>query len=216
MDQTNITVDILNERMLRKLLPVTMFIILELIIAFFGNCLILCVYLRAYPNGNFRYFVFFLSIYDMTSCFTTLPGEVYAHFNWYNYKFDWVCKVKSFFNVFTAWGPAFTLVLLAVDRCLKICRPLHNQMRTGLAKKLCILGIFLSFCMSFPILFLWGLQNYTYERDGITVNVSICEKSSSHASNNYPFIYICSVYIVPIGIMMVIICVCNVILVKAF
>ena len=214
MNQSSVLLDILNRRMLDSLQPVTIFIILELIIGFFGNCLIMCVYLKAYTQCNFRYFVLFLAVYDLTSCFTTLPGEVYAHFNWYNYKYDWLCKIKSFFNVFTAWGSAFTLFLLALDRCLKICRPLNRQIRPELAKKLCFLGLFLSALVSVPILFLWGLQSYTYESDGIAVNVSICEKSSSHASDNYPFIYISSVYSGPIGFMMMAICVCNVLLAR--
>ena len=214
MNQSGVTVDNLNERMLGSLLPVTIFIILELTIGFFGNCLILCVYLRAYTHCNFRYFVLFLAVYDLTSCFTTLPGEVYAHFNWYDYKFDWLCKVKSFFNVFTAWGSAFTLFLLALDRCMKICRPLNRQIRPVLARKLCILGFLLSISVSVPILFLWGLQSYTYKRDNIVAKVSICEKSSSHTSDNYPFIYISSVYSGPIGLMMGAISVCNIMLVR--
>ena len=214
MNESGVSVDILNERMLGSLLPVTIFIILELTIGFFGNCLILCVYFRAYTQCNFRYFVLFLAVYDLTSCFTTLPGEVYAHFNWYDYKFDWLCKVKSFFNVFTAWGSAFTLFLLALDRCMKICRPLNRQIRPVLARKLCILGFLLSILVSVPILFLWGLQSYTYEMDDIVANVSICEKSSSHTSDNYPFIYISSVYSGPIGLMMVAISVCNIMLVR--
>ena len=200
--------------MLRSLLPVTVFIGLELTVGFIGNCLILCVYLRAYAHCNFRYFVLFLAVYDLTSCLTTLPGEVYAHFNWYDYKYDWLCKVKSYFNVFTAWGSAFTLFLLALDRGMKICRPLSRQIRPELAWKLCVLGLLLSILVSVPILFLWGLQCYTYERGEITVNVSICEKSSSHTNNNYPFIYISSVYIGPIGLMMAAICLCNIMLAR--
>ena len=214
MNQSAFSLEILNEQTLISLLPVTVFIVLELSIGFSGNCLILWVYLKAYPQCNFRYFVLFLAVYDLTSCFTTLPGEVYAHFNWYDYKFDWLCKVKSFFNVFTAWGSAFTLFLLALDRCLKICRPLNSQIRHDLAKKLSTIGMFISALMSVPILFLWGLQKYEYEKDGIVINVSICEKSSTYAGDNYPFIYISVVYSGPIGFMMTAICVSNILLAR--
>ena len=200
--------------MLSSLLPVTVFIGLELTAGFIGNCLILCVYLRTYAHCNFRYFVLFLVVYDLTSCLTTLPGEVYALFNWYDYKYDWLCKVKSYFNVFTAWGSAFTLFLLALDRGMKIYRPLNRQIRPKLALKLCLLGLLLSTFVSVPILFLWGLQYYTNERGEITVKIFICEKSSSHTNDNYPFIYISSVYIGPIGLMMAAICLCNIMLAR--
>lgn len=214
MNSTKVFIDKLNEELFDSLLPVTVFICLQMAIGFVGNCLILLVYSRAYAQCNFRFFVLFLAVYDLTSCLTTLPGEVYAHFNYYDYKYNWMCKIKSYFNVFTAWGSAFTLLFLALDRCVKICRPLGPQIRPQLAWKLCSVGIVLSSLVSVPILFLWGIQTYPYEDDENILNVSICEKSGLHANDNYPFIYISCVYIGPIGLMMTIICICNILLAR--
>ena len=206
------TVSELNEQMLKVVLPVTVFVWTEAIVGFVGNILIIYVYYRSYEHCNFRYFVLFLAVYDLTSCLTTLPGELYAHFNWYSYQYDWMCKIKSFFNVFTAWGSAFTLLILAFDRCRKVCRPLGWQMHCDAAIKLCASGLILSILVSCPILFLWGKQTYTIQDLGL--NVSICEKSGLYADKNYPFIYITCVYIVPVGSMMVVIIICNVLLAR--
>ena len=209
MSVTNLTVSELNEQMLFIVLPVTVFIAMETIVGFVGNLLILFVYYRFYEQNNFRYFVLSLAIYDFTMSLTTLPGEIYPQFNWYNYRYDWLCKIKSYFNVFTAWGSAFTLLLLAFDRCRKVCCPLSWQLRSTIVLKLCSSGVILS---ATPVLFLWGEQTYT--KHDVGLNVSICEKSGQYANESYPFIYITCVYSVPIGIMMLIILICSVLLAR--
>ena len=213
-EQSHWTVQKLNEDLLWDVLPVTIFIGLEAAIGFIGNILILCVYAKWYINCNFRYFVLCLAIYDLTSCLTTLPGEIFSQLFWYDYQYGWVCKIKSYFNVFTAWGSAFTLLLLAFDRYRKICRPLAWQIQPSFAWKLCLSGIFLASFVSIPITILWGQQTYPYTINGMTLNVSICEKSGDYANGVYPFIYISCVYILPIGLMMAAICVCNVLIAR--
>ena len=191
-----------NDDLVINVLPVTIFIGVEAVIGFVGNILILCVYSKWYTHCNFRYFVLFLAIYDFTSCVTTLPGEMFSQFHWYRYTYRWICKTKSYFNVFTAWGSAYTLLLLAFDRYRKICRPLAWQIQPSCALKLCASGIFISSFMSFPITILWGTQTYSFVIHGVSLNVSVCEKSGAYANQIYPFIYICCAYILPIGLIM--------------
>ena len=208
----NISTETLNEKLLTSLLPVTFFIGLEAVFGLIGNILILCVYTRLYLHCNFRYFVISLAVYDLTGCVTTLPGEIFSELNWYDYKYDWHCKLKSYFNVFTVWGSAFTLLILAFDRYRKICRPLGWQIRPSLARRLCVGGLILSSIVAIPALILWGTQTYTYNLDNVSVNVSICEKSGKYLNVVYPFIYVTCVYILPIGLMMMAICVWNVLI----
>ena len=214
LQQFNISVQKLNEELFARLLPVTVFIGLEALFGLIGNILILCVYTKLYLNCNFRYFVLSLAVYDVTGCVTTLPGEIFSELNWYDYKYDWHCKLKSYFNVFTVWGSAFTLLVLAFDRYRKICRPLGWQIRPSLAFRLCVSGIILSSVVSVPALILWGTQEYTYKLGNVSVNVSICEKSGKYVNVVYPFIYVTCVYILPIGLMMTAICIWNVLIAR--
>ena len=207
---SNLSPHRLNVDLLVSLLPVTIFIGIEVFCGLIGNILILCVYSKLYLHCNFRYFVLSLAIYDLTSCLTTLPGEMYSEFNWYDYKYGWYCKFKSFFNVFTVWGSAFTLLLLGYDRYRKICRPLDRQIRPSLARKFCVCGVILSTVVSVPALILWGIQQYPYIEGTDCIIVSICEKSGSYADDAYPFIYITCVYVLPVGIMIIAISVWNV------
>ena len=199
----------LNSRISKRLFPITILIGTEAIIGLVGNILILCVYSRFYKHCNFRYFVLYLAIYDLTSCLIALPGEMYLQSNWFNFKNNYICKIKSYFNVFTAWGSAFTLFLLACDRYRKVCKPLNAQMQPSQALKLCLTGVLLSFCVAAPDAVLWGKQSYTYEKGTYSLNLSICEKADKYKDEIYPFVYIISIYIVPLGIMAVTICTVN-------
>ena len=207
--ELNISTDKLNRELFSSLFPLTIFIGLEAVFGLIGNISIICVYTKLYLHCNFRYFVLSLAIYDITSCLATIPAEVVSEFYWYDFKFSWYCKFKSYFNVFTVWGSAFTLLLLAFDRYRKVCQPLGWQIQPSCALKLCAVGIILSALVSVPACVFWGIQNYVYTVGNASVNVSICEKSGWYAHEVYPFIYITSVYALPIGLMMTAICVWN-------
>ncbi|XP_053406299.1 uncharacterized protein LOC128559144 [Mercenaria mercenaria] len=182
-------------------LPVTVFISIEAFIGFFGNIAILLVYSSRYKRINFRYFVLALALVDLTSCCTTLPGEVFSQLNWYDYQHAWICKVKSFFNVYTAWGSASILLVLAIDRYRKICHPCVWQIRCPVAFRLCGCCLMVSAIVSIPVLVLWGKQTYSYEHEGNNITVSVCEKSGKYADTVYPLLYIIGVYDVPVSLM---------------
>ena len=210
----NISVDMLSANLFNSLLPVTIFLGLEAVLGFIGNTLILCVYARLYLHCNFRYFVLFLAVYDLTSCVATIPGEIISEFQWYDYRCTWHCKTKSYLNVFTVWGSAFTLLLLAFDRYRKVCRPLGRQIQPSLALKLCAIGMFVSAVVAVPALFLWGTQTYIYDAGSVNVTVYICEKSGAYVNATYPFIYVTGIYILPIGFMMTAISIWNILIAR--
>ncbi|XP_053407716.1 substance-K receptor-like [Mercenaria mercenaria] len=179
-------------------LPVTVFISIEAFIGFFGNITILLVYSRRYRRINFRYFVLALAIVDLTSCCTTLPGEVISQLNWYDYQYGWICKVKTFLNIYTALGSASVLLVLAIDRYRKICHPFDWQIRCPVALRLCGGCLMVSALVSIPALILYGKLTNSFEHEGNNITVSVCEIAGEYAGTIYPLLYICSIYIVPL------------------
>ncbi|XP_045191291.2 uncharacterized protein LOC123548120 [Mercenaria mercenaria] len=193
--------DDLNHNMTMTVLPVTIFIGVEAVFGLFGNILILLIYSKRYNQSNFRSIVLSLAIVDLTSCCTTLPGEIFSQMNWYDFEYGWICKVKSYFNIFTAWSSASILLILAFDRHRKICRPLAWQIHPSLAWQMCGVSFILSAFVSIPVTIFWGKQTYIYEIDGYNLTVSVCEKSDQYADGIYPLVYIGSVYMLPVGLM---------------
>lgn len=179
----------LNEEMRSTVMPVTVFVGFEAVFGFCGNMLILYVFLFHYHKCNFKYFVLLLSFVDTTSTLTTLPGEIVTQTFWYVYPVPMVCKIKSFFNVFTVCGGAFGLMVIAIDRYRKVCRPLQWQIKPNHAIVLIAVLLSVSFIIAIPVAFYWGVHSYTtiYQQQNITVTV--CELDAKYVNTDIPFRY---------------------------
>ena len=198
---TEITAEDLSNAMKKEVWPVTILIGVEAVLGIVGNTLIILVYTLRYRRCNFKYFVLCMALIDITSCFTTLPGEMVSQLHWYNYQYEWICKIKSYFNVFTVWSSAVTLLLLAYDRYRKICRPLDWQIQPKWALRSCVISVGISGLVAAPMVILWGKQSYVYHGSDQNVTVTICEKSRFYADGVYPFLFIVGAYMAPIVIM---------------
>ncbi|KAK3611665.1 hypothetical protein CHS0354_012037 [Potamilus streckersoni] len=210
-----LTAQDLTEDVRRTVLPLTIFIMIEAAFGFFGNVLILYVYFRKYPKCNFRTFILFLSFTDLTSCVTTLPGEAFTQWNWYNFEdYEWICKTKSFFNVYTACNSGLALLFLAFDRYRKVCRPLEWQIRPSVAVRACIVATGLSAMVASPFFILWGAQQYKMETRGVTVEVTACEKDERYENTWYPIVYTSVAFIAPVIVIMMIASVLSILVVK--
>lgn len=179
----------LNAEMRSSVLPVTIFVGVETVFGFFGNLLIIYVFLFHYHKCNFKYFVLCLAFIDISSTLTTMPGEIVTQTFWYVYPVPLVCKIKSFFNVFTVCGSAFCLLIISIDRYLKICRPLKWQIKPKVALILCFMLLAIAFVIAFPVALLWGTHSYLEHYNGTTVAVTICEKDAKYKCTDSPLVY---------------------------
>ncbi|KAH3888498.1 hypothetical protein DPMN_012534 [Dreissena polymorpha] len=207
----------LNLRLERAILPVIIFLGIVALVGIFGNILILIIYGRRRDGGNFRFFVLMITTMDLTSCITIMPAEIYSLLNWYNSPYIWVCKVKMFFSVFSFWGSGLTLILLAIDRYRKICRPLRWQINISLAIKLCITAVIFSATAASWVAMNWGRHMYEHTiNETLSVNVSICEKTELvYEGKGQRSIGL--VFIVPYGILqLVLLCLNSITSIKLF
>lgn len=179
----------LNEEMKSTVMPVTVFVGIETVIGFCGNLLIWYVFLFHYRKCNFKYFVLCLAFVDTTSTLTTMPGEIVTQTFWYVYPVPTVCKIKSFFNVFTVCGSAFGLLIISVDRFRKICRPLEWQIKPKVAMILIFVQFAISFVVALPVAFFWGTHSYQKYYNGHTITVTVCEKDAKFKNTDYPLEY---------------------------
>ena len=178
-----------NDEMRLTVLPVTVFVGIEAVVGFCGNLLILYVFLFHYHKCNFKYFVLCLSFIDTTSTLTTLPGEVVTQTFWYVYPVPLVCKIKSFFNVLTVCGSAFGLLVIAIDRYRKVCRPLAWQIKPKVAMILIFVQLTISFIIAIPVPFFWGTHSFLKEYQGHNITVTVCEIDAKFKHTDYPLKY---------------------------
>ena len=183
----------LNEDFRRAVMPVTIFVCMEIILGLLGNLFVLYVFTIHYVNCTYKYFVIFLASVDILSCLTTMPGEVFTQLNWFDYQYPLICKIKSFFNVFTVCADAFCLLTIAVDRYRNQCRPSHWQFSTSHAKQMGFLNCVAAFILALPCAILWGIEYHqqTYKHQNVTVR--ICEKDEKYADSIHPIAYSISI-----------------------
>ncbi|KAL4232207.1 hypothetical protein ACF0H5_009782 [Mactra antiquata] len=179
----------LNDEMRKVVLPVTIFVGIEILLGFFGNLLILYVFLFRYHVCNFRYFVLCLAFVDITSSLTTMPGEIVTQLYWYIYPVPAICKVKSFFNAFTVSVQAFGLLTIAIDRYLKVCRPFGWQIKPKVAIILCVIIYFCALILALPVPIFWGTHSYKHTYMNTTIEVTVCEKDEQFEHTNKPLHY---------------------------
>ena len=195
----------MNQELADSVLYMTVIVAIIGITGLIGNTCVLVVYSVNYPTCNFKYFVITLAIIDITSCLTTIPGEIFTHRNWYNYPDEaiWYCKVKTYFNGFTVFLLAFVLLLIAVDRYRKACQPLKWQIRPRRAIQLTVMAFVLAFVLSIPASFFWGKHTAVVNFHGQDVRIQMCEKDDNFKDTVYPAVFVNFVYFLPVICFMV-------------
>lgn len=182
-----------NAEMRSVIMPVTVFVGIQTIIAFLGNITIIYVFLMRYHMCNFRYFVLCLAFIDITSSLTAMPGEIVSQLFWYIYRLPLICKIKSFFNMFTVCGEALCLLIISFERFLKVCRPLGRQIKPRTSIWLCLGIILISIILAIPVPILWGTRVERIPYKNVSLECVVCEINSDYVNSRKPFQYATSI-----------------------
>lgn len=194
----NTNVDAIGEQdILRKfndetsviLMPVTLFIGLETVLGFLGNILVLYVFLLHYHKCNFRYFVLALSVVDFISTLTALPGEIIVQTHWYMFPSDVLCRIKTFFNMFTVISEALCLMSIAVDRYRKVCQPLAWQIHISTTKFICLANYLFGLFLSLPVLIAAGNRRKEKTYFNNTLSVIVCDVNEKYVGSTFLLVY---------------------------
>ncbi|KAH3832912.1 hypothetical protein DPMN_106208 [Dreissena polymorpha] len=200
----NRTAEKLNEDMLPKIIWVLVFTGLEIIVGLIGNVLVILVFAFRYHKCSFRYFVICVAFLDLLSVLTTLPGEMITQIYWYVFPpIETFCKFKSFCNIFTVCGEAFCLLIIAVDRYRKVCRPHGWQIHARNALLSCLGTILISGLISIPGSMVGGIR--TYQDNELNVSITACEKDEDYVDNG-----VHKRYVLTIGAMLVVVLVATI------
>lgn len=154
---SNFSWSTLNSDVDRSLLPVTMILGIYLVAGVLGNLLVVFIYVfrwEAPPTD--RFFVPILALLDMGACLVSASVGIYAHMNIVRFQSDALCKIVAFLGIFFVKMSGDLLVIIAVDRHLKINKPFETQMSYRWKKISVIVMVFVALTMSVPSLFTYG------------------------------------------------------------
>ena len=142
-----------------------------------GNILVWYVYFVKWKKSTSRIFILFLTTLDLTNGLTTIPMELYIMRFSIVLDEPWLCKISRCSTFTMNSSSAAILVVIAIDRFRRICRPHGPQFNTKTSERICIGCIVIAICLyAWPSLVFYGTR---------TITVGGNEGKACQIMNNY-------------------------------
>ena len=175
-----------NSQAAKLFLPAIVYTSILMVVGSFGNGLTLLIYLRylVRPSTK-RLFILVLASCDFISCSLLLPAlvvEIYYPFTFTAYG---LCKAMRFLFYFFPLASILTLLLISVERYIKICHPIKRQVTLSFAKRqLVIVTVLLP---ATPAAILNGFS--TVQTGVHNISGVGCQIADDFKKTTYPLIY---------------------------
>ena len=151
-----------------------------------GNLHVLIVYPSKMKPSNHKTFIFCLGIVDMIACAIGMPLTIVNLIKPLTFRNNFICKAGQHLNYFMSGSSGMILLVITIDRYRKICRPMEWQLSNRMAKIVCIITICVSYGLTLPIFFLFGLNSFQTKYANITA--VHCSTDSKYIATNIPTI----------------------------
>ncbi|CAG2206921.1 CCKAR [Mytilus edulis] len=103
-----------------------------------------------------RYFIPILAAFDLIATIYCGIYTIYQCLNQVTFTHNILCKTTQFFIGLTTFIPIFLLLIIAVQRYLKVCMPLKPAISVHVRRTALILTIVISLLCSLPLLYVYG------------------------------------------------------------
>ncbi|KAK3087430.1 hypothetical protein FSP39_005839 [Pinctada imbricata] len=147
----------LNSVLAEYLLPNTVVLFIYMVVGLLGNITVILMYTyRIKANKDDRFFIPFLAFFDLLACTIGCTFAISLNLLPIQFMSDVKCKVLWYLNMCTTLNATLMLIVIAVQRYLKVCRPFGAQMT--LRKKHIALAVVLltSSVTAVPATFFYG------------------------------------------------------------
>lgn len=172
-------------------IPSFIYTIVMLVIGCLGNLVVFYIYFTRWRKTTSRVFILALAAFDLINCFITTPTELYFMLNWFQTTNGVMCKFSRFLTFMMNNCSSFTLLGIAVDRYMSICRPLKRQMSTKQAKIIVFVGAFVAVLFAWPALVVYGIQTVPVPiKPQIYVVGHLCLIEDSYVKTDYPLAFV--------------------------
>ncbi|XP_061176103.1 neuropeptide S receptor-like [Saccostrea echinata] len=170
----NYTAEDLNDEVTQYLYFNTALLSLYLVVGLSGNSSVLYIYTRKMRKTEERYFIPLLAVSDIFACLAGIILGIVSNFYRANYVLDTFCKVGYFFTWTTTSISGFLILLIALSRHLRICRPTGLQLNTVRKRRAMVIMSSISFVTSLPMLYFLGSRDFPFVYKGQLINTTIC------------------------------------------
>ena len=156
-----------------------------LVIGIVGNVIIILVYIFKMKNySEERYFIPILALFDLCAIIFTTVYSILDYVYFVNFQSSIICKLIIFSTYTWTAISSHTLLVIGVQRYLKICKPLRPQMTLFWRRAAVAITIGYSFAFSSPLLYFAGIKEFDWTFEDRNVTVKTC---ALNADNNIQF-----------------------------
>ena len=142
----------LNKEFAMLMVPVELLMGVLMLVGILGNTLVLIVYILRKRKTTAQNYIVYLAAIDLLACVVIHPYVIYKLFNNYNQTWTVACKIFEFIVHTSLALSGLTLMVIAVDRYLAICRPVNFLTYYTKLHKLMVAVLAISVGGSLPIL----------------------------------------------------------------
>ncbi|XP_021348555.1 cholecystokinin receptor type A-like [Mizuhopecten yessoensis] len=179
------------------LTPIIVYIVILMVSGLVGNLVVLYVYTFRFRRSSSRTFILCLAILDTLTCLFGMPYHIIDMTHAYTFYNVVACKTLSYIMALSLLCSIYVLVLIAIDRYRKICKPFKKQISDIGTKTASALAVVLAAICSTPNIFLYG--HATIELPGTHVRGVECFIADIYTETVWPMIYNVFLFIIFVG-----------------
>lgn len=137
-------------------LPTLIFLYTLSVVGFFGNSLVLVVFLARFPPSSTRTFIMAMSISDLIMNVLGLPLGSLKFLFLYNFNNPSLCRAINGIQRLSAGTSGWILAFVALDRRHRVCAPFKSQLTPFFAWLLVLTSFCLGGLVAFPFIPIFG------------------------------------------------------------
>ncbi|XP_062597518.1 nematocin receptor 2-like [Saccostrea cucullata] len=175
------------------------------IIGIIGNAVVIHIFrTRTGPSSNYRIFVLFLSVVDLSLCISHIAKELSRMISVYHEVTgtNLTCKISNYIGNSVGMASLLIVVFIGFERYRKICTPFKSQITTTHSKIMCLSVICIGFVLQFPIYLFHGKRYVQVEN----INATRCSIENKYDESLLTLIYYNFVFLAAItGVILVVV-----------
>lgn len=157
-----------NSDLARGLTPNNVILSLYIVIGMLGNSTVILIYgFKMKGNKEERYFIPFLATADFWASLVCASFGLALNMMQAQFNNNSLCKAWWFFAAYTTFCSIFLLLIIAIHRYLKVCRPLGRQMTLKWKRFAMCMVLIIAFALSAPMTYFYGSVSFPNEEEGI-------------------------------------------------
>lgn len=195
-----------NAEFSARVLSVSIVFGLTACLGLIANLLVIYIYGVKYKRCNFKYFLLVMGIIGLVQCTIMLPTQVAEMHYWFVFPTSWLCRVSAYVFGYTVIDCYFVLLLIALDRFRKVCRPYDWQIQPHTAKNLCVIVSVASLIFALPPGIISGNHKFVTSYNDVNITVTVCATDDIYIDRDWAVTFLLLFGGIPVSVVIIITC----------